>query len=68
MTISIRRVSKHAAQRKHNRQGVPKPGEGAVRIFANSSLKKLMRAANRNMIPGERLFTIYMAMRRAQLV
>jgi hypothetical protein len=64
----VRRVSKHAAQRKHKRPNVPKPGEGRVRIYANSSLKKLMRAARRGMVPDDRLFTIFNAMVSAGLL
>lgn len=39
-----------------------KPGMGRLRIADNSSLRKLMRAANRGRIPAERLRTILQAM------
>ena len=41
------------------------PGEGAVNIRANSSLRKLMRAARRGKIPDERLVIIEAAERKA---
>ena len=42
-----------------------RPGEGKCRIFANSSLRKLMRAARRGMIPDERMQIIQEAMQAA---
>lgn len=48
----LRPPSKHAT----------KPGKGRLRIAENSSLRKLMRAANRGRIPAERLRTILQAM------
>lgn len=41
------------------------PFKGKVRIFANSSLRKLMRAARRGKIPDERLGIINRAMANA---
>jgi hypothetical protein len=41
------------------------PFQGRVRIGRYSSLRKLMRAANRGRVPEERLFTINQAMRSA---
>jgi hypothetical protein len=42
-----------------------KPGEGKVRIFPNSSLRKLARAIRRGKIPDERQVAIDVAMRKA---
>jgi hypothetical protein len=42
-----------------------KPFKGAVRIFPNSSLRKLARAIRRGMVPPERQFIIDEAMKRA---
>lgn len=42
-----------------------KPFKGDVRIFDNSSLRKLMRAARRGKIPAERLGLIARATTRA---
>lgn len=53
-----RRPSKHSA----------KPGKGAVRIRDNSSLRKLMRAANRGKIPAERLRVILQTMQNALML
>lgn len=39
-----------------------KPGKGRLRIADNSSLRKLMRAARRGMVPDERARTIGGAM------
>jgi hypothetical protein len=41
------------------------PFKGNVRIAANSSLRKLMRAARRGTIPPERMVVIRMAMHNA---
>ena len=41
------------------------PFKGEVRIFDNSSLRKLMRAARRGKIPAERLGIIQRAVARA---
>ena len=42
-----------------------KPGKGKVRLNDNSSLRKLMRAARRDMLPAERMRAIQQAMRFA---
>jgi len=55
-------ISKH-------RQFDPDTGEwqeGRVRIFARSSLRKLMRAARRGKMPSERQVIINMAVGKAQ--
>jgi hypothetical protein len=44
-----------------------KPFKGEVRIFENSSLRKLMRAARRGKIPPERLGIIKRAVAKAAL-
>lgn len=41
------------------------PFKGRVGIKANSSLRKLMRAARRGKIPDDRLFVIEQAQKRA---
>lgn len=41
------------------------PFKGKVRIFPNSSLRKLMRAGRRGKIPPERMFIIEQAVQRA---
>ncbi len=41
------------------------PFRGEVRIFRNSSLRKLARAMRRGKVPSERQFTIDEAMKRA---
>jgi hypothetical protein len=43
-----------------------KPFKGMVRITEQSSLRKLMRAANRDLIPEERAFKIIDAMASAE--
>ena len=43
----------------------PKPFNGKVRIVPSSSLRKLMRAARRGVIPDERAVIIHMAAGRA---
>ena len=42
-----------------------KPMQGLVRIFDNSSLRKLMRAARRGQLPAERLEIIERAVKSA---
>jgi hypothetical protein len=55
------------AYSKHQRWTIDhKWRPGKVKIVANSSLRKLMRAARRGLIPDERLFTIQTAMQKAQ--
>jgi hypothetical protein len=56
----MRTHSKHYRQRQ---DGPWLPGK--VKIVANSSLRKLMRAARRGLLPDERLFTIQTAMQKA---
>lgn len=60
--ILSRRRSKH---RQFDDDGKWIPGK--VRINSNSSLRKLMRAARRGMMPPERQVIIDMAMRSAGL-
>lgn len=56
--------SKHYGQRRlFDDDGVPVYGK--CRIFANSSLRKLVRAARRGNIPGPRMFIIEQARKRA---
>jgi hypothetical protein len=50
------RVSKHKA----------KPFKGRVRIADNSSLRKLMRAARRGLVPSWRMQIIHNAMESAR--
>lgn len=62
MPLPMRRlhISKH---RQFDRDG--KWIEGDVRIFANSSLRKLARAMRRGKVPSERQFIIDEAMKKA---
>lgn len=53
---------------KHRQFDIEPPYQhipGEVRIMANSSLRKLMRAASRGKIPEDRQFTIAEAMKSA---
>lgn len=44
----------------------PSPGFGMVRIFPNSSLRKLARAMRRGKVPSERQVVIDMAVSKAR--
>jgi hypothetical protein len=57
----------HAAARRHSLGRAHwSRGRGRCRIGEHSGLRKLMRAANRGLVPSERLRVIVQAMRSAQ--
>ncbi len=60
--MQLVRRSKHCNARP-DKEGKRHPGR--VRIVANSSLRKMMRAARRGLVPAERLQIIATAMQSA---